>query len=736
MRTAARFLPLAALLTFVAGLALRPMAESDLFFHLAAGQEILAPARAPRAQPLLLHLSRRAEHRHLLAVRGGRGGALRARRLPGRRLAKTVVLLVAFAGAYRICRRRGAGPVASALALAAAAFVGRDRFVERPHLFSLAGAVAALAAIDALGERAGAAAARAAAWFLAAVVALGQPARGRLRRAGAARRAAVAARRRGATGAGGAAARLCCAGGARGWRRWPRRSASGLVRYLRLHLTLPALHPVDEFRAPSWLSDAPLVVYAARWSARRVPLRGRRCARRGGARCVALAPVLPLALLALHSVRFGADLALVGGAAPGRGLDRRRRASGGALARALGGDPPLAAAGDRRRRAADRLRGRAAPRGRVGAARPSTSASTRASCRSRRSPSSTTTACAIGCTTTSRSGPTCCSSRARATRATGCSSIRACRPTRPRCTGCWAAPICTRDEWQAAMDRYGVDSALLAYAGINRRVAWWDPARWALVFRGGDARVFVRRLPRFSVAHRRPRDPRHLRVLRRGGGGDAAARGAPGCLAGRRLRVEPAARRPAVRARRRAQRAGARRLRTGARRAARLPGPRRRGAARRLAGGGRSGRGPRRPRARPLRAGARRRQPRALDLHRSRGGAGGARPPRRRRGRLGRRRRPRRRFAARRPRPRPRRPPQGLDRVPWNVAANWTLPGPVRRFTDQVATCGWVAGRPIRANWPTAARFFDERRRAGRRSRSRPVPSAFENAPRARRRAP
>ena len=60
--------------------------------------------------------------------------------------------------------------MASALALAAAAFVGRDRFVERPHLFSLAGEVAALAAIDALGERAGASAARAAAWFLAAVV--------------------------------------------------------------------------------------------------------------------------------------------------------------------------------------------------------------------------------------------------------------------------------------------------------------------------------------------------------------------------------------------------------------------------------------------------------------------------------------------------------------------------------------------------------------------------------------
>ncbi len=55
----------------------------------------------------------------------------------------------------------------------------------------------------------------------------------------------------------------------------------------------------------------------------------------------------------------------------------------------------------------------------------------------------------------------------------------------------------SRQAWGAAMDRYGVDSALLTYAGINRRVAWWDPAQWALVWRASDARVFVRRLPRF-----------------------------------------------------------------------------------------------------------------------------------------------------------------------------------------------------------------------------------------------
>jgi tetratricopeptide (TPR) repeat protein len=50
-----------------------------------------------------------------------------------------------------------------------------------------------------------------------------------------------------------------------------------------------------------------------------------------------------------------------------------------------------------------------------------------------------------------------------------------------------------RATWGAAMTRYGVQSALLSYAGINRRVAWWDPGDWALVYRAADSRVFVRR---------------------------------------------------------------------------------------------------------------------------------------------------------------------------------------------------------------------------------------------------
>jgi len=55
-----------------------------------------------------------------------------------------------------------------------------------------------------------------------------------------------------------------------------------------------------------------------------------------------------------------------------------------------------------------------------------------------------------------------------------------------------------REEWSQAMDGLGVESALLDYAGINRRAAFWDPERWALVFRAKDSRVFVRRLPKWQ----------------------------------------------------------------------------------------------------------------------------------------------------------------------------------------------------------------------------------------------
>src|SRR5436190_18676782 len=141
VRPLARVAPLIALLVLVADASLRPMAESDLFFRVAAGREILSRHALPGRNLFsftypdypdvdaswLFEVGAAALH--------GRGG------FPAVVIAKTAVLLAAFGLAFWLCRRRGAGPVASALALAAAAFAGQDRFVERPHIFSLLGAV-------------------------------------------------------------------------------------------------------------------------------------------------------------------------------------------------------------------------------------------------------------------------------------------------------------------------------------------------------------------------------------------------------------------------------------------------------------------------------------------------------------------------------------------------------------------------------------------------------------------
>ena len=92
------------------------------------------------------------------------------------------------------------------------------------------------------------------------------------------------------------------------------------------------------------------------------------------------------------------------------------------------------------------------------------------------------------------------------------------------------------------MDGYGVETALLAYAastgaspgGIRSAGRWYSGE--------ADARVFVRRLPRFA-ADRRARDPGDVRVLAGGGHRHRAARRAAGGLAGARMRVAAAARR-------------------------------------------------------------------------------------------------------------------------------------------------------------------------------------------------
>src|SRR5450631_273306 len=484
------------------------MAESDLFFHLKAGQEIWARHGLPGRNLYSFTAPDYPDLDTSWLAEVGAAALFAHGGFPALVVAKTLVLLIAFAGAYGICRRRGGGAVASALALAAAAFVGRDRFVERPHIFSLAGAVAALAAIDALLERGGGAALRAAAWFLAAVVLWANLHAGVFVAPVLVGAAAVVTEVVGRDRAGARRLALLAAGAALATLATP--VGWGLIRYLRLHLVLPALHPVDEFRAPTWLSDGALFVYAGAFvvAATFLAVIGEGPARR---RTLGqLAPVLPFGILAAQSVRFGADFALV--AAPIL-----------AIAATVAGD---------------RLTQRLAPR------LPGVAHILRSPL-----PAVATAALLVGFSVAPRlaAGSTFgggfgigLDTRELPLGAIAFANDNGLRermyndfeigsyllfepvggyprgrvfvdprlpaypPEMHRLLG---RSDLTRDEWRVAMDRYGVDSALLAYAGINRRVAWWDPAIWALVYSGGDARVFVRRLPRFApliAAHEIP----------------------------------------------------------------------------------------------------------------------------------------------------------------------------------------------------------------------------------------
>ena len=515
LRSAARAAPLVALLLFVAGLSLRPMAESDLFFRIKAGEEIQARHALPGRN---LYSFTYPDHPDVdtawlfevgVAALHARGG------FEAIVVAKTVLLMAVFAAAFGLCRRRGAGPVASALALAAAAYAGQERFVERPHLFSLAGEVALLFAVDALAAadasrkaavraiiavalsvtlwanlHAGAFVAPALLAFAAVGAALDRVGEVRLRRTEPVAGGLEPSQGSRLDRASGAARRLTIATLAAGAATLATPIGPGIFTYLRLHRTLPALHPVDEFRSPTWLSDPALVVYAAAALAViGLALARARPAWRPGWRV--LLQLLPFAVLALVSVRFAADLALVAApvvAAAATALAANVRARWPRLVT----DPAPAVV------AAVLLGG--------------LTLGPRLASRS---------AWDIGLDT--RELPLAAiafvdgnglrermyndfeiGSYLLFQRDAGYPRHRVFVDPRlpaypPEFHRLLGRSDVTRADWAAAMDGYGVETALLAYAGVNHRVAWWDPERYALVFKQADARVFVRRLPRYQA---------------------------------------------------------------------------------------------------------------------------------------------------------------------------------------------------------------------------------------------
>lgn len=473
------------LLLFVAGLCLVPLQETDIFFRLANGQQILTTGSVPARNLFSFTFP---EHPYLDSAWLFDMGAVWMYRLggfPGVVLAKTCLVLVIFAAAFFVLRRRGMGGTGAVLVLAAAAFCMRDRLVERPHVFSLLGEVGLVALLPALREgqrRAWWLIPLVAVWanlhagaflgpLLIALVGVGLLAQQILRRGEVSWREILAH----------AAAVVLCALALMATPVGP-----GIFSYLGFHSDIFAIHPVDEFRSVSWQSDASLLVFAAAALVLLVVGALRRMPVPAGD----FLPVLGLGILAGRTVRFGADFVLVGtlllgplGVRLAAGWSDRllptlraqvERATA-ALLIVLALVPrvsdwekhhsffsidldrsslPLAALdfveknGLRDRMYNDFETGsfliwQGFPRHRV--------------------------------------------------------FVDPRLPAYPRSFHqLLGRTDVSRQEWTRQMDGLGVTSALIDYAGINRRVAWWAPEDWALVFRAHDTRVFVRR----DSAHR------------------------------------------------------------------------------------------------------------------------------------------------------------------------------------------------------------------------------------------
>jgi hypothetical protein len=352
----------------------------------------------------------------------------------------------------------------------------QERLVERPHLFSFAGEIGLLLALERI-ER-GPGIARPVAALLAGIALWANLHAGvfvaplllALFALGAAidRRRALAATA-GALALASAGAMLATPLG------------FGIFRYLTLHLTIPRLHPVDEFRAVSGQSDGVLIAYALA-TAVALPL-----AWRGGAGMRRLLPVVGLGALAAHSVRFGADFALaaapllaVAASAVSVRLTKTpgSRASlvASALLVALALGPRVAAA-----RAGHRFID-------IGLDRTPLPLEAIQFAEENGLRDRMYNDFEIGSYLIFEGFPR--------HRVFIDPRLPAYPPEFHRLLGRFDV---TRDEWDQAMDRYGVESALLAYAGLNRRVSWWDPTRWALVYRQHDARIFVRRSPKWRA---------------------------------------------------------------------------------------------------------------------------------------------------------------------------------------------------------------------------------------------
>jgi tetratricopeptide (TPR) repeat protein len=464
---------LAALLLFVAGRCLVPMDETDLFFNLRLGEIVLAHHGVPRTNLLSFTFPDARDvnlawiFQILLALTYQAGG------IAGTVLLKTAFVVATFALLFRAARRRGAHPAAAAAALALAAWAAEPRFVERPHLCTFLGLAFLLLGLSRAEEGRPRALwalvplapiwANANSCFFLAPAILGLYAPGALadgRRADARRAALLAA----------ALVPFIFA----------TPSGTHALGYIANHWRMPSLRPLQEYRAASWPLDGPFFFLAAGVLAA-LALPGRRLRH--------LLPALALGLLGARRIRFVAEFALlagpiVAGSLTELGARAARRFPAGsrlatvAITAALAGFtlvPRLAAARRGERLVAIGLEPGLVPEAAIHFADEN-------GLRDRMYND-----LEVGSYLAWEGWP-----RARVFQD-------------PRINGYPAdfhavlrRDDLTRAEWQALLDRFEVTSALVTYPDVNPRAALFDPERWALVYRDGEALVFARRTPRFA----------------------------------------------------------------------------------------------------------------------------------------------------------------------------------------------------------------------------------------------
>ncbi len=466
---------LGALLLFVAGRCLVPMDETDLFFNLRLGEIVLHGHAVPRTNLLSFTYpgARDVNLAWLFQIL-----LVAAHRLGG--IAGTVMLKALFVAAtwallFRVALRRGAHPAAAAAALALAAWAAEPRFVERPHLVTFLGLAALLLAL----ERAEAGRPRLlyaliplglvwangnSCFFLAPVV-LGLYAGG-----------AVADGRRAD------ARRAALVGLAMIPIVFATPSGVHVLGYLANHWRMPELRPLQEYRTATWPVDGPFVFLAAGvLLAAALPGRAFRRA----------LPAVALGLLGARRIRFVAEFAVVGGPLVAE---------------------MLAAAGRRVRFVPARLPGVLVAAWLIGFAVAPRIAAAR---RGERAFDLGMEADLVPLEAIRFVDDSGLCERMYNDLEVGSYLTWHWRGRHrvfqdPRINGyppefhaILKRDDLSRAEWQALMDRFGVSAALVTYPDLNPRAALFDPARWALVYRDGEALVFAARRRFTDLATRR-----------------------------------------------------------------------------------------------------------------------------------------------------------------------------------------------------------------------------------------